>query len=99
MQGVLYCTGANTLFLYCVKREVIATSLSLRDRPTTYDGIWGWGRANVVEGGSGPPCVAIILSSLGNRTVAGSYRYDNWQLQFWDTFLFFERIDIPIPTF
>ena len=40
-----------------------------------------------------------VSSSLGNRTVAGSYRYDSWQLQFWDTFLFFESIDILIPTF
>jgi hypothetical protein len=40
-----------------------------------------------------------LLSSLGNGTVAGSYRYDSWQLQFWDTFLFFESIDVPIPTF
>jgi hypothetical protein len=29
-----------------------------------------------------------LLSSLGNGTVAGSYRYDSWQLQFWDTFYF-----------
>jgi hypothetical protein len=40
-----------------------------------------------------------LSSSLGNGTVAGSYRYDSWQLQFWDTFLFFESIDILIPTF
>ena len=29
-----------------------------------------------------------ISSSLGNRTVAGSHRYDSWQLQFWDSFYF-----------
>jgi hypothetical protein len=40
---------------------------------------------------------ASISSSLGNGTVTGSYRYDSWQLQFWDTFLFFKSIDILIP--
>ena len=40
-----------------------------------------------------------LSSSLGNGAVAGSYRYDSWQLQFWDPFLFFESIDIVIPTF
>jgi hypothetical protein len=39
----------------------------------------------------------VVSSSLGNGTVAGSYRYDSWQLQFWDTFLCFESsIDIVL---
>ena len=42
---------------------------------------------------------AELSSSLGNGTVAGSYRYDSWQLQFWDTFVFFKSIKILIPTF
>ena len=43
--------------------------------------------------------VNLVTSSLGNGTVAGRYRYNSWQLQFWDTFLFFESINILIPTF
>jgi hypothetical protein len=36
--------------------------------------------------------VSGIVSSLGNQSVVGSYRYRSWQLQFWHTFLFFESM-------
>ena len=33
-----------------------------------------------------------ISSSLGNRTVAGSYMYDSWQIQFWDPLFIFPKV-------
>ncbi len=38
------------------------------------------------------------LSSLGNQSMAGSYKYHSWQLQFWDTFFSFRKYHVPIPT-
>ena len=38
--------------------------------------------------------VGWVSSSLGNQTAAGSYRYDSWQLQIWDSgdFLYFSKV-------
>ena len=36
--------------------------------------------------------VKMVSSSLGNRSIASSYRYRSWQLQFWDTCFYLWKV-------